>query len=154
MSVDALLRNLRVLWRADRIVAEVRLRRTLVSLAAGAFAALLAAFGVLMLELAAYFALVQIWTAIAAAALLGAINFALGGVILLIASRKGRDVAELETALALHSSAMEALQAQARTFDAARPSSSTLETILPSVIVPAIGMLVKSLRQRKAQAAE
>jgi hypothetical protein len=154
MNIDALLRNLRVLWRADRIVAEIRLRRMLVSFAAGSFAALFAAFGVLMLELAAYFALVQIWTAIAAAVLLGAINFALGGVILLIASRKGQDSAELETAQALHSSAIEALQAQARTFDAARPSQSALETILPSVIVPAIGMLVKSLRQRKAQAAE
>ena len=46
--------------------------------------------------------------------------------------------------------AVEALQTQARSFDAARPSTSGLDAILPSLIVPAIGMLVKSLRERKA----
>ena len=34
---------------------------------------------VLMLELSAYFVLVQIWSAIAAAAILGAVNFAIAG---------------------------------------------------------------------------
>jgi hypothetical protein len=42
-----------------------------------AFAALIAAFGLLMLELSAYFALGQIWSAISAAAILGVVNFAI-----------------------------------------------------------------------------
>ena len=88
MNVENLIRNLRVLWRADRIVAEIQLRRMLFSFAAGIFAAMFAAFGVLMLELAAYFALVQIWTAIHAAVVLAAINFLLGGMIFLIVSRR------------------------------------------------------------------
>ena len=154
MNVENLIRNLRVLWRADRIVAEIQLRRMVVGLASGIFAALFAAFGVLMLELAAYFALVQYWTAIAAAVLLGAVNFLLGGMILLVASRKTRDRGEFETAVALHDSAIEALQTQARSFDAVRPLASGLEAILPSIVVPAVTMLVKSLRQRKTAAAK
>lgn len=154
MSLEHLIRNLRVLWRADRIVAEIQLRRMLVSFAAGTFAALFAAFGTLMLELAAYFALVQTWTAISAAVLLGAFNFLLGGVIFLIASRRGRDRSEFETAMALHNSAIEALQTQARSFDSGRHSSSALEAILPAIVTPAIGMLVKSLRERKTEAAK
>ena len=152
MNVENLIRNLRVLWRADRIVAEIQLRRMLLGFASGIFAALFAAFGVLMLELAAYFALIQYWTAITAAVLLGAVNFALGGLILLVASRKAKDRGEFETAVSLHNSALEALQAQARSFDAARPVTAGLESLLPSLVVPAIGMLVKSLRQRKAEA--
>jgi 4-amino-4-deoxy-L-arabinose transferase-like glycosyltransferase len=152
MNVENLFRNLRVLLRADRIVAEIQLRRMIFGVASGIFAALFAAFGVLMLELAAYFALIQYWTAIAAAILLGVVNFALGGLTLLVASRKARDRGEFETAVALHNSAVDALQAQARSFDATRPLTSGLESILPSLVVPAIGMLVKSLRQRKAEA--
>jgi hypothetical protein len=152
MNVENLFRNLRVLWRANRIVAEIQLHRMLVGFASGIFAALFAAFGVLMLELAAYFALVQYWTAIAAAVLLGVVNFVFCGAILLIASRKAKDRGEFETAVALHNSAVEALQAQARSFDATRPLTSGLESILPSLVVPAIGMLVKSLRQRKGEA--
>jgi len=150
VNVEGVIKNLRVLWRADRIIAEIRLRRMLVGVAGKAFAALFAAFGVLMLELASYFALIQIWTAIAAAVALGAFNLLLAGLIFLIASWKGKDSGEYEVAMALHNSAVDTLQLQARSFEAVRLSSNGLETILPSLVVPAIGLLVKSLRQRKA----
>lgn len=152
MNVEGIIRNLRVLWRADRIIAEIQLRRLLVSTAMRSFAALFAAFGILMLELAAYFALIQIWTAIAAAVALGVFNLLLAGLILLVASRAARAGNEYEVAIALHNSAVEALQLQARSFETARLSTYGLESILPSLVAPAIGMLVKSLRQRKAAA--
>ena len=68
MNTDNIAKNLRVLWRTDRIIAEIRMRHMLIGLGLRAFAALIAAFGLLMLELSAYFALVQIWSAIWAAA--------------------------------------------------------------------------------------
>jgi hypothetical protein len=52
-----------------------------------AFAALIAAFGLLMLELSAYFALVQIWRAISAAAILGAVNFAIAAILFVVAAK-------------------------------------------------------------------
>jgi len=60
VSTENIVKNLRVLWRTDRIIADIRMRHLLVSLGLRAFAALIAAFGLLMLELSAYFALVQI----------------------------------------------------------------------------------------------
>lgn len=154
MNIEGIIRNLRVLWRADRIIAEIQLRRLLVGTAMRSFAALFAAFGILMLELAAYFALIQIWTAIATAVALGAFNLLLAALILLLASRAARTGNEYEVAMALHNSAVEALQLQARSFETARLSTYGLESILPSLVAPAIGMLVKSLRQRKAEAGQ
>ena len=63
MSSVGLLIYINSLWRIDRIIADIRMRHLLVSLGLRAFAALIAAFGLLMLELSAYFALVQIWSA-------------------------------------------------------------------------------------------
>ena len=77
MNSENVVKHLRALWRTDRIIAEIRMRHMLVGLGLRAFAALIAAFGLLMLELSAYFALVQIWSAISAAAILGGVNFAI-----------------------------------------------------------------------------
>ncbi len=63
MNTENIVKHLRVLWRTDRIIADIRMRHMLVGLGLRAFAALIAAFGLLMLELSAYFALVQIWSA-------------------------------------------------------------------------------------------
>ena len=113
MNTENIVKNLRVLWRTDRIIADIRMRHLLVSLGLRAFAALIAAFGLLMLELSAYFALVQIWSAIFAAAILGVVNFAIAAILFLVADRPpaGR---ELELATEIHGSAVDALQVEAR----------------------------------------
>jgi hypothetical protein len=147
VNVEGIIRNLRVLWRADRIIAEIQLHRILVGVVAKAFAALFAAFGIPMFELAAYFALIQIWSAIAAALALGLFNLLLAGLIVLIAAAKTSGGREYETAMALHNSAMETLQLQARSFETGRSSTYGLETLLPALIVPAIGLLVKTLKR-------
>jgi hypothetical protein len=54
VNTENVVKNLRVLWRTDRIIAEIRMRHMLVGLGLRAFAALIAAFGLLMLELSAY----------------------------------------------------------------------------------------------------
>ena len=113
MNTENVVRHLRALWRTDRIIADIRLRHLLMGLGLRAFAALIAAFGLLMLELSAYFALVQIWTAISAAAILGVINFAIAAVLFVIASKppSGR---ELELATEIHGTSIDALQLEAR----------------------------------------
>src|ERR1700733_3170699 len=89
------------------------MRHLLVGMGLRAFAALIAAFGLLMLELSAYFALVQIWSAISAAAVLGAANFMIAAVLFMIAARPPRG-RELELATEIHGSAIDALQLDAR----------------------------------------
>jgi hypothetical protein len=67
VNSENVVKNLRALWRTDRIIADIRMRHMLVGFGLRALAALIAAFGLLMLELSAYFALVQVWSTISAA---------------------------------------------------------------------------------------
>jgi hypothetical protein len=153
VNTDNVVRHLRVLWRTDRIIADIRLRHLLVGLGLRAFAALIAAFGLLMLELSAYFALVQIWSAIAAAAILGAVNFAIAAVLFVIAGRapSGRDI---DLANEIHGASIEALQLEARALQAQVSGAvhHPLSTIVP-VLVPLIAIIVKSLRKTTKETA-
>src|SRR5207247_5741117 len=103
----------------------------LIAWACGRFAAVIAAFGLLMLELSAYFALVQIWSAILAASILGVVNFAIAAILLVVAARPptGR---ELELANEIHGASVDALQLEASTLQSQlsgminRPLNGTL----------------------------
>jgi membrane protein implicated in regulation of membrane protease activity len=153
VNTENVVKNLRVLWRTDRIIAEIRMRHLLVGLGLRAFAALIAAFGLLMLELSAYFALVQIWSAISAAAILGAVNFAIAAVLFALAARSpsGR---ELELASEIHGSSIDALQREARALQlqVSGMVHHPLNGILPLLLVPLITIVIKSLKKPKASA--
>ncbi|ULK99294.1 phage holin family protein [Bradyrhizobium sp. I71] len=154
MNTENVVKHLRVLWRTDRIIADIRLRHLLIGLGLRAFAALIAAFGLLMLELSAYFALVQIWSAIAAAAILGAVNFVIAAVLFVIAGRapSGRDI---ELANEIHGASIEALQLEARALQAQVTGAvhHPLSTIVP-VLLPLIAIIIKNLRTPAKASAE
>jgi len=154
VNSENVVKNLRVLWRTDRIIAEIRMKHMLVGLGLRAFAALIAAFGLLMLELAAYFALIQVWSAISAAAILGVVNFSIAAILLAIAARPpaGR---ELELANEIHGSAVDALQMEARAMQSQFSGMvhHPLNSALPMLLVPLITIIVKSLKKSKATAA-
>jgi membrane protein implicated in regulation of membrane protease activity len=154
VNIENILTNLRVLWRTDRIIADVRMRHMLIGLGLRAFAALIAAFGLLMLELSAYFALVQAWSAISAAAILGGANFAIAALLFVIAARppSGR---ELELASEIHSSSVDALQLEARALQSQVSGMvhHPLNGILPLLIAPLITIIVGSLKKPTASAA-
>jgi hypothetical protein len=153
VNTENVVKHLRVLWRTDRIIADIRLRHLLMGLGLRAFAALIAAFGLLMLELSAYFALVQVWSAIAAAAILGPVNFAIAAVLFLVAGRppSGRDI---ELANEIHGASIEALQLEARALQAQVSGAvhHPLSTVVP-VLVPLIAIIVKSLRKSAKESA-
>jgi len=153
VNTENVVKHLRVLWRADRIIADIKLLHLLSGLGLRAFAALIATFGLLMLELSAYFALVQIWSAIAAAAILGTVNFAIAAVLLVVAGRppSGRDI---ELANEIHGASIEALQLEARALQAQVSGAvhHPLSTIVP-VLVPLIAIIVKSLRKTATESA-
>ena len=153
MNTENVVKHLRVLWRTDRIIADIRLRHLLIGLGLRAFAALIAAFGLLMLELSAYFALVQTWSAIAAAAILGAVNFVIAAVLFVIAGRapSGRDI---EFANEIHDASIEALQLEARALQAQVSGAvhHPLSTIVP-VLLPLIAIIVKNLRKTAKESA-
>ncbi len=151
MNTENVVKNLRVLWRTDSIIADIRMRHLLVGLGLRALAALIAAFGLLMLELSAYFALVQIWSAISAAAILGAVNFMIAAILFAIAARppSGR---ELELANEIHDSSVDALQLEARALQSQLSGMihHPLNGILPLLIVPLLTIIIKSLKKPAA----
>ena len=153
MNSENVVKHLRALWRTDRIIAEIRLRHMLVGLGLRAFAALIAAFGLLMLELSAYFALVQIWSATYAAAILGVANFVIAAILFMVGGRPpaGR---ELELATEIHGSSVEALQNEARALQSQFTGMvhHPLNSVLPLVLVPLITMIVKSLKNARTSA--
>ena len=154
MNIESILTNLRVLWRTDRIIADIRMRHLLVGLGLKALAALIAGFGLMMLELAAYFALVQVWSAITAAAILGAIDLAIAAVLFVLATRPpaGR---ELALATEIHDTSVEALQVEARVLQSQLSGmiQHPLNGVLPSLIVPLITVIIRSLKTRAAPSA-
>lgn len=150
MNTENVVRNIRVLWRTDRIIADIRMRHLLVGLGLRAFAALIAGFGLLMLELSAYFALVQIWSAISAAAILGVVNFMIAAVLFVFAARppSGR---EIELANEIHGSAVDALQIEARALQSQVSGMlhHPLNSALP-LLVPLFTMIAGSLKKPRA----
>lgn len=154
MNSENVVKNLRTLWRTDRIIADIRMKHMLIGLGMRAFAALIATFGLLMLELAAYFALVQIWSAIAAAVILALVNFAIAAVLFLIAARPaaGR---EFELANEIHGSAVEALQTEARAMQSQFTGMvhHPLNSVLPMLLVPLITIIVRSMKRSRTRAA-
>ncbi|GLH77468.1 hypothetical protein SSBR45G_23760 [Bradyrhizobium sp. SSBR45G] len=155
MDTDNVAKHLRVLWRTDRVIADIRLRHMLVGLGLRAFAALIAVFGLLMLELAAYLALVQVTTAVIAAAALGASNFVIAAILLIIASRapSGR---ELELANEIHSSSMDALQLEARSLQTHVSSviNHPLNSLIPLLVIPIATMIIRALRAHGSSESE
>jgi 4-amino-4-deoxy-L-arabinose transferase-like glycosyltransferase len=154
VNTENVVKQLRVLWRTDRIIADLRMRHLLVGLGLRAFAALIAAFGLLTLELAAYFALVQYWNAISAAAILGVVNFMIAAILFAIAAKPpaGR---ELELATEIHSSSVDALQLEARALQSQVSGAihHPLNGKLPLLIVPLITIIIKSLKKSSANPA-
>ena len=154
MNTENVVKQLRILWRTDRIIADIRMRHLLVGLGLRAFAALIAVFGLLMLELSAYFALVQIWSAIYAAGILGALNFVIAGLLFAIAARppSGR---ELELATEIHGASVEALQIEARALQSQVSGAihHPLNSVLPLMIIPLLSIIIKSLKKPAARPA-
>jgi hypothetical protein len=150
VNTENIVKHLRVLWRTDRIIADLRMRHLLVGLGLRAFAALIAAFGLLMLELSAYFALVQIWSATSAAAVLGVANFVIAAALFAIAARP-LAARELELATEIHGSSVDALQREARALQSQVFGAvhHPLNGILPLLIVPLITIIIKNLKNQR-----
>lgn len=153
MDVDNLIRNLRALGRAQTIIADIQLQHFMTRVGLQVAAGVIALFGLLMLELAAFWALRDVWGEVIAALALGGANFAIALFLLLVAAlrRPGR---ELDVAREVQTTAIQSLQLDARTLqnDVVSFASAVrhpFETVIPTIVVPLVTMLVQSLRRKK-----
>jgi hypothetical protein len=146
-------RHLRILWRAERVIAETRLRVMLRRSMLYALAGLIAVFGLGMLNVAAFLVLEShwgpIWAALAAA--LGDFVIAVVIVGVALATRPGP---AMTAAVELRDIAVDGLEAelaplQERLAWLSRAARDPLDTMLPAILVPLITSIVRSLRKNK-----
>lgn len=152
MTSSHLIRHARVLWRTERIIAELRLKRLLTNLGLQALAALIAACGVLLFELAAYFALVQRWDAIWSAIALGLLDVALASLIVMLALRRP-NTRELTLADEIHQQALAAIEADLRKSEADAPASllAAIESAAIPMLLPLIPLVLERLHKRRSE---
>jgi type VI protein secretion system component VasK len=149
--MDRFINNLRVLWRTERAIADIKLRHALARSGLNVAAAVLALIGLLMFEVAAFYALRDVWSTIVAALVLGVVNLVLAGILLLIADRRkpGR---ELDLANEIHKNTMDALQADARLLQADFASfgqtlKHPVDSLLP-LIVPLATIVINAIKKK------
>jgi hypothetical protein len=158
MKFDSIVANLRALLRANSIIADIHARHLVARSSLTGFAMLIAAFGLLMLGVAAYFALERIVGPVWAAASVGLANCAIALVLVVVASRikPGRD---LEFAREVHRTAMEALISDGRALETEITSFKQtfrhpLDSVLPGLIVPLASILIKIIQKKADQPGE
>jgi hypothetical protein len=158
MKIETIVANLRAILRANSIIADIHARHLVARASLTGFAALIAAFGLLMLGLAAYLALESVIGPVWAAASVGLANCVIALVLVLIASRikPGRD---LELAREVHRTAMEALIADGRAMEAEitdfkQAFRHPLDSVLPSLIVPLVSIILKIIQKKTDQPRE
>jgi hypothetical protein len=164
--MDHVVRNLRVLWRAEVIIADIRLRQMALRSGLRGAAALLVLFAFLMGNLAAFFALEQAFGPIWAASIIGLVSLAVAALLLVLANRAKKPGREMEMALEVRNMALAELEADALSVQnqlvelreeirGVRQAVTgfvrhPLDSVLPGLLVPLAGAIVKSVRKPDA----
>ena len=157
MDVDGIVRNLRVLVRANTITASIHGRQFAMRSGLTAFAGLVGAFGILMLGIALFFALETIWGRVWAAVAVGGINIVLAALLLSLAARvkPGR---EMELANEVRDAALDSLVGSVR--EAGTEVSAIAHAIrhpfdsaaVASFATPLVSILLKTVKERRKAA--
>jgi hypothetical protein len=152
MSTSRLVHHAHLVWRSERVIAELRLKRLLGNLGLQALAALVLTFALLSFEVAAYFVLVQVWSASASAAILGLGNLVIAVLLMLLALRRPSS-RELALAKEVHQDALTALSAEIEQAEHAAPASlrTALESAAVPLLLPLIPLVIQRLRRHKGE---
>ena len=155
--LDQLARHLRVLWRADSIIADIHLRALATRSRLVSLAGLIAVFGLVMLNVAGYLALGQVWGQTWAAVAMGLLDFSVSG-LLLLATARAKPGRELELAHEVRKMALSRLEddlSQVQAELVGLRSSLTrlvkhpLDAALPALIGPLTGVVLQALKKRR-----
>jgi hypothetical protein len=155
--MERLTRSLKLLWRSERILAEQELRLGAKRIQFNALAALVGVFGLVMLSVAVFYALVPYWGEALAALTVGGTDLALAAVLFLFA-RSLEPPASLEMVREMREMAMsdigeEVSLAEAELValkdDAQQLLRNPLDTLLSGAVGPVMGALVRGLGSAK-----
>jgi hypothetical protein len=154
MSTSRLVHHAHLIWRSERVIAELRLKRLLGNLGLQALAALALSFALLSFEIAAYFVLVQVWSITESAAVLGLCNLAIALLLMLFSFRRPPS-RELALAKEVHQDAMTAFTTELQQAETAAPASmrAALENAAIPLLLPLIPLVMQRLRKHKSESA-
>lgn len=154
MSTSRLVHHAHVVWRSERVIAELRLRRLLGNLGLQALAALVLTFALLSFEIAGYFVLVQVWSATGSAAILGICNLVIALLLMLLTLRRPAS-RELALAKEVHQDALTAFATELHQAETAAPASlrATLESAAVPLLLPLIPLVIQRFRKHTAESA-
>jgi hypothetical protein len=162
--MDVLVRSLRILWRSERLLAEIRLRQLMRRASLLAIAAVLGLFAVAMLNVAGYVYLVPLVEPTGAALLVAAADAVVAAILALAAlpQKPGPEVKVLEE---IRDMALGDLEAEAQSLGADLRqvrseiegvrqavnsfAHSPLQALSPQVITPIVTLLASLLRGKK-----
>ena len=154
-SVSRISRNISIILRAERMVARRHIAVLRNQTGLLAFAALVAAIGLVMLNIAGFFLLRATLSPQAATLIVGVVNFALAVLLVILATRQNAEQ-ELEPITELRDLAIEDLGAEMQgTIDEAREVADNvrriardpLGTALPAMAIPLLSALLRSIKK-------
>ena len=159
--MDSVVRSVRLLWRAEMMLVQIRLRIAVRKLGLVALAALIALFGLVMINVAAYVGLSTVVGPVWGAVIVAAVDFLIALILILIAQglRPGPEieVAEEVRALAIAELEAEAKEVQADIAEIRAEiegikkaivgfARNPMDAIGGNVLLPLLTSLVKLLR--------
>lgn len=155
--MERFLRSSKILWRAERLLAEHQLKQAAERIQLNAAAALVAVFGLLLLDVAAFFALAPLWGNALAALAMAIFNLVLAALLVLRARSlgPGTEIAMVEQVreMAMTDLEEEAALVQAEIValkdDALRFVRNPMDALLPGLLGPLLGAVVSGLRSDK-----
>lgn len=168
--IETLIKNFHGLWRAESNIADLRFQQLLTRAMLRSFAGLIAVFGLLMLDLTAFFALEQYFGRIWSAAFVSLLDFFIAGILVIVATMR-LGSGELALALEARQAAIQGFQSDARLiqdqfstlnsdFRSIKTSMANftkhpLDEALSQLIVPLSVILIRGLgRKRSSESAQ
>lgn len=155
--MERLMRSLRILWRSERIIAEQQLRLGTQRVQFNVLAAFVAVFGLVMLSISAFFALVPYWGQALAALAVAVGDFVLAAGMAAYGSRlkapaeiemvkEVRDIAlnDLEDEVALAEAELVAMKQDVQKF-----IRNPVDALLPGIIGPILKAVASGLAAKK-----
>jgi hypothetical protein len=149
MTPSYLVAHLRALWRTERTITELRLKRLLTNLGLQALAVLMSLCALLLLEFAAYLGLIQHWDAIASAIALGLVNLVFACLVVFLARRRPLS-RELALATEMHQQAIEAFETDLDSHGSASMRAAIESAIIPALL-PLIPVVIERLHKHKSE---
>ena len=155
--MEHLIRSLNVFWRSERLLADYQLKQATQRIQLNALAALVAVFGLVMLSIAAFFAIVPYWGHALAALTVGGADLMLAMVLILYA-RSLRPTPEVEMVREVRNMAVSDIEEEIALVEAEIVTIKDgiknfmhhpVDMLLPGAIGPLLSAVVKGLGSTK-----